>query len=104
MKKPISYLLFILILAGYRNQPQNKDNFSVGESYTYLCRMGFLNAAKATVVMDTQTYEVKGKSCLKVEVKAWTVKPVGYFYNVLDEWISYMDQDDLKPYISSSVK
>lgn len=100
MKKWILFLFLIVILSGSKDKPRNIDkfNFNIGETYTYLCHMGFLNAGKAEVAMDTQIHQVNGQNCFKVKIKGWTVNPVGYFYDVHDEWISYMDKEDLRPH------
>ncbi len=103
MNKYTLLLLGLFIgLSGFKDTPLtsnkgNKSNLQLGEKYTYLCRMGFVNAGKATVLLDTKMYKINNYSCAKVMVKGWTIGAVDFFYDVEDKWITYIDTKQMIP-------
>lgn len=80
----------------YRYIP-NKS-FTTGEVLKYRIHYGFINAAKAEMVIADKLHMMSGRPCYKVDVYGQTVGFFDLFGKVNDNWGSYIDTAAIIPH------
>ncbi|MFY7670488.1 DUF3108 domain-containing protein [Tenacibaculum sp. MEBiC06402] len=96
MKKLIIFLLFVAVSLSAFSQ-ERIPAFQDGEWLRYrMSYSGFLKAGEATLELKEENY--KGKKVLHAIGKGKTSSVVGWFFKVRDQYESYFDMNEVKPY------
>lgn len=93
MKKPLIFLLFILLVS-FDNQ--SDDSFDSGEWFKFRIHYGIINAGYAT--LEVQEAVRNNKKVFHVIGKGYTTGMSRFFFKVDDLYESYFDKISGKPY------
>jgi hypothetical protein len=92
--KKISLLLLFVLLVSFDSQKE--DSFDVGEWFKFRVHYGFVNAGYAT--MEVKDATINNKKVFHVVGKGYTTGMSKFFFNVQDNYESYIDKDTRNPY------
>ncbi|PKD21438.1 ATP-dependent exonuclease [Salegentibacter salinarum] len=95
MKKSI-FTIFLLLLTGVALQAQSQKAFSAGEWFKFRIHYGPFNASFATLEVDETS--INGKPVYHVEGKGKSTGLLHWFFKVDDNYQTYIDKQDGKPY------
>lgn len=73
--------------------------FSKGERLEYLVHYGFVDAGTATIQVINQDYKIGEKDVLRVVGTGRSQGAFDWFFKVRDTYESYIDPEDMKPYV-----
>jgi hypothetical protein len=96
--------LILLVLSWINNYAQELQNvkqpvFQVGEELNYKLRYGFLTAAEATIRVESTDTKFDNKPVHHLVAEGRTAGSFNVFYKVRNRYDSYIDQEDLTPYL-----
>ncbi|MGW1454149.1 DUF3108 domain-containing protein [uncultured Salegentibacter sp.] len=95
MKKSI-FTIFLLLLTGFALQAQSQKAFGAGEWFKFRIHYGPFNASFATLEVDETN--IKGKPVYHIEGKGKSTGLLHWFFKVDDNYQTYIDKQDGKPY------
>ncbi len=95
MKKSI-FTIFIFLLTGFALQAQSKQAFDAGEYFKFRIHYGPFNASYATLEVDETN--INGTPVYHVEGKGKSTGLLHWFFKVDDNYQTYIDKQDGKPY------
>jgi len=103
--KKIAYLLILVFsvqaAAAQIVKSRSEPAFKVGEQLNYKLRYGFITAAEATLqVLDTDV-KFDNKPTFHLVANGRTAGTFDFFYKVRNRYDSYIDKEDLTPYLYS---
>lgn len=105
MKKIYLLLIFFCGIAGKaasQHVPSLKKGvFQPGEELSYRLRYGFINAADGVLKVLPSDLTFDGKPTYHLNAVGKTAKAFNVFYNIRDQYDSYIDQDTYLPYFFS---
>lgn len=99
MKRLLPILVFFISLSSFDNGDRNNVNngsFTAGEWFQFRIHYGFLNASYATLTLDETV--LNGKEVYHVKGYGRTTGLARWFFKVEDNYESYFDKKDIKPY------
>jgi hypothetical protein len=73
------------------------SSFTKGEKLTYRLHYGLITAGEATVNIQPEIKNIKGKSCYNFTIKGKTTGAFATVMNIQDQWQSYVDTTTLYP-------
>lgn len=95
MKKSV-FTIFLLLLTGFALQAQSQKAFSAGEWFKFRIHYGPFNASFATLEVDEAN--INGTPVYHVEGKGKSTGLLHWFFKVDDNYQTYIDKKDGKPY------
>lgn len=95
MKKSI-FTIFLLLLTGFALQAQSQKSFGAGEWFKFRIHYGPFNASFATLEVDETN--INGKPVYHIEGKGKSTGLLHWFFKVDDNYQTYIDKQDGKPY------
>ena len=116
MKKTAFFLLMVFMLSAINAQKafEKTDSltsaiadipkvsfkpFNKGERLEYLVHYGFVDAGIATIQVENEDYKIGDKEVLKVVGTGRSKGAFDWFFKVRDKYESYIDPEDVKPYV-----
>ena len=103
MKHLLRLGILTLIISGflsgdnaYRNL--RNESFSPGEFLEYRVHLGFINAGFATLHISEDIYIINDRPCFKADIIGESAGILDIFYNVRDNWGSYIDTASIVPH------
>jgi hypothetical protein len=101
VKKIILFLLLISCSTAFSQGLQSikEPVFKAGENLSYRLRYGFITAAEASIkVLDTEA-KFDNRSVFHLLAEGRTAGSFNVFYKVRNRYDSYIDKENLKPYL-----
>ena len=101
----MKYLIFLFILSlsynGLEAQelPNKEAVFKAGEELKYRFKYGFMTAAEATLRVRESDVKFENKSVFQLTAEGRTAGTFNVFYKVRNRYDSYIDKNDLVPYL-----
>lgn len=105
--KKIHFIFIALLLLSGSTFSQNhlpslkKEVFQPGEELTYRLRYGFISAAEGVLKVSQSDLTFDGKPAYHLNAVGKTSKAFSVFYNIRDQYDSYIDQKTYLPYFFS---
>ena len=103
MKRWIFYIALVIFLSSfagekrvYRELPN--ESFGTGERLEYRVHMGFVNAGYGVMQISDGVFQINGRPCYKVDVYGETTGLTKVFYDVKDNWGTYLDTAAIVPH------
>jgi len=104
MKKTLIVLIILLSFGSAFSQTLpylKKRVFAPGEELTYKLKYGFISAAEGVLKVLPADLTFDGKPTYHLNAVGTTSKAFSIFYNIRDQYDSYIDQDTYLPYFFS---
>lgn len=101
----MKYLIFLFILSLSFNRleaqelPNKEAVFKAGEELKYRFKYGFMTAAEATLRVRESDVKFENKSVFQLTAEGRTAGTFNVFYRVRNRYDSYIDKNDLVPYL-----
>jgi len=95
MKKSL-FTIVLFLLTGFALQAQSQNAFSAGEWFKFRIHYGPFNASYATLEVDETS--INGKPVYHIEGKGKSTGLLHWFFKVDDNYQTYIDKKDGKPY------
>ena len=96
-------LIFLLLLGStvFAQDLKNLDEpvFKVGEKLSYRLRYGFITAAEATIQVKESNVKFEDRPTFHLSAEGRTAGTFNLFYKVKNQYDSYVDQDNMSPYL-----
>jgi len=103
--KKVQLIFILLLFIGYiRAQPLpslEKKVFGPGEELTYKLKYGFISAAEGVLKVLPSDLTFDGKPTYHLNAVGTTSKAFSIFYDIRDQYDSYIDQSTYLPYFFS---
>ncbi len=101
MKTRILILFIVLshISFGQQLSSVSEPVFKVGEELKYRLRYGFITAAEASMRVEATDTKFDGKPVYHLVAEGRTAGSFNVFYKVRNRYDSYIDQEELTPYL-----
>lgn len=80
-------------------QKVNNTAFQVGEKLTYRLHYGVVDAAVATLKVESTGRTIKGRELLHVVGEGKSISAFDWFFKVRDRYESYIDKDGVFPWV-----
>lgn len=98
------FLIILLLLTGFTGISQDLRNvkepvFRAGEQLKYKLRYGFITAAEASIRVEATDVKFDSRPVYHLVAEGRTAGSFNVFYKVRNRYDSYIDMQDLSPYL-----